>query len=67
MMDDDEIKIGVLDLQSEDAIRKKIKQIRSSKLSNERQGQLLSRCYEHLTRRFPLSVKKTGHKLTGVR
>ena len=63
----DEIKIGVFDLQSPEAIDKKIKEVRSSNLSNEEQGKLLSRLYEHRTRRFPHSAKKTGHKLTGVR
>jgi hypothetical protein len=49
----DEIKIGVFDLQSPEAIDKKIKEVRASDISGEEKGQLLVRLYEHRTRRFP--------------
>ena len=54
----DEIKIGVFDLQSPEAIDKKIKEVRSSDLSNEEQGKLLVQLYEHQVRRFPAYRKK---------
>ena len=53
-----EIKIGVFDLQSPEAINRKIKEVRASGLSNEKQGQLLVRLYEHRQRRFPAYRQK---------